>query len=125
MNRTRLTRNTARTLIAMGLMAILSACAPEPTPTAAPGQKFTIETGEILITVKGDPALFEKHGGELLERITSVDPKLIKPGVGLWVEPEGAGEERPPLLLVGRVVAVEPVAGGYLAPAAAINPPKE
>lgn len=124
MERIRITRSYARTIIATGLMALLAACS-DNAPAEVATDKFTIETGRVMLTVKGDPKLFERHGGQILDRIDSVDPALIKPGIGLWVEQEPVDGLRPPLLLIGRVVAVEHTAGGYLAPAAPATHPTE
>lgn len=92
----------------------LSACSPPEEPARA--DSFTIETDRLTIRVAGDQAEFERHGAQILTRIDTVDPALIKPGIGLWAEPDddkpylpGA----PKLVLVGRVVAVEPRSGGY------------
>ena len=42
-----------------------------------------------------------------MSRIDTVDPALIKPGIGVWAQ------GRHDLVRVGTVVAVEPRTGGY------------
>lgn len=105
-----------RTAIAAAAL-LLAACsathAPEPAQTA---EAFQIETETLLIQVQGDPRAFERYAAQVLTRIDTVDPALIRPGIGLWAAPD---DEQPwlpgsqKLVLVGRVVAVEPRAGGY------------
>lgn len=92
----------------------LSACSPAEEPARA--DSFTIETDRMTIRVTGDQAEFERHGAQILTRIDTVDPALIKPGIGLWAEPDDDKPYlpgTPKLVLVGRVVAVEPRSGGY------------
>lgn len=102
-------RITIAILLALGL----TACEPPPE---AGRDRFNIETAALTIHVEGDEDAMQAHAGQLLARIDAVDPALIKPGIGLWVEPEDAMPYlpgRPKLVLVGRVVAVEPRSGGY------------
>ena len=85
---------------ALAIALLLTACAPHAHPDDRNG--YIIETPTQDIHVAGDPELFEQHAAEILGRIDNVDPLLIQPGVGLWVE-----ETDPPgMLLVGRVVSV-------------------
>lgn len=103
-----------RIAITIALALGLAACAPEEKPARA--DAFTIETDRLTIRVEGDPSAFEHHAAQILMRIDTVEPSLIKPGIGLWAEPEDTAPHlpgRPKLVLVGRVVAVEPRQGGY------------
>lgn len=107
--------NAVAVSIAITLAQLLAACSPHPEPARA--ETFTIETDRLAIRVEGDPAAFEQHAPQILTRIDAVDPALIRPGIGIWADPEKSGEEwepdRPVLVLIGRVVAVEPRVGGY------------
>ncbi len=102
-----------RIAITIALVLGLAAC----DPPADPGHdRFTIETAHQQIRVEGSESAFQQHGAQILARIDAVDPALIRPGIGLWAEPEDTAPHlpgRPKLVLVGRVVAVEPRAGGY------------
>lgn len=80
-------------------------------PTQAFKDTFTIQAETISIRVNGDRALFEKHAGQILTRIDSIDPALIRPGVRIWAESE-QGAIWPPenegLVLIGHVAEVTP-----------------
>lgn len=83
----------------------LSACSPPAMLERT--DPFTIETDRLTIRVEGDPSAYERHAAQILTRIDTVDPALIRPGIGVWAE----GDRE--LVLIGRVVAVEPRPGGY------------
>jgi len=103
-----------RIAITAALVLLLSACNPPEAPARA--DAFVIETDQLRISVAGDPAEFEQHAGQILMRIESVDPALIKPGIGLWAEPDDDTPwlpGTPKLKRIGTVVAVEARAGGY------------
>lgn len=106
-----------RTAITAALALLLSACNPPDAPTPARADAFTIETERLTIRVDGDPQAFELHAGQILTRIDTVDPQLIRPGIGIWAV-EGIDEGLTPvndshLVRIGTVVAVEPRGGGY------------
>lgn len=103
-----------RIAITAALALLLSACNPPDAPARA--DAFTIETERLTIRVEGDPQAFEHHAGQILTRIDTVDPALIRPGIGLWAEPDDDKPwlpGTPKLVRVGTVIAVEPRAGGY------------
>lgn len=103
-----------RHLLLLAVLLATTAC--NPPEKLASAEPFIIETEQLRIRVEGDRAAFERSAGQILTRIDTVDPALIRPGIGLWAEPEDTAPHlpgRPKLVLVGRVVAVEPRAGGY------------
>lgn len=106
-----------RIAIAIATLAALAAC--QPSPSSARHEPFTITTDRMTISAEGDPQAFRRHSAQILMRIDSVDPALIRPGIGLWAE-AGDGEAHEPgqpgLVLIGRVVAVSPRIGGYWPP---------
>lgn len=104
---------TAIIAIALTLAACSAPPPQEPAPSAA---AFLIETEALLIRVEGDPRTFEQHADQVLTRIDAIDPALIRPGIGLWAQPDDEQPwlpGTPKLVRVGHVVAVEPRAGGY------------
>lgn len=62
---------------------------------------FTIRTPELEIAVVGDRALMEEWAPEVMMRIEAVDPALIRPGIGLWVQPTQSDP-----ILIGHVADV-------------------
>lgn len=103
-----------RITIATTLALLLGACSPPDAPARA--EAFTIETGQLAIRVEGDPAAFEQHAAQILTRIDTVDPALIRPGIGVWAEP--ADDKpwlpgTPKLVRIGTVIAVEPRTGAH------------
>ncbi len=103
-----------RHLLLLAVLLATAACSPPDAPARA--DTFVIETDRIAIRVAGDPEAFEQHAGQILTRIETVDPALIRPGIGVWAEPQ---DDRPwlpgtpKLVRIGTVVAVEPRGGGY------------
>lgn len=98
------------------LAAILALAVLLPPERTEANDQFVIEAAGMSIRVKGDPEAFERHAGQILTRIETIDPSLIRPGIGLWAEPEDTKPYlpgKPQLVLVGRVVAVERSPGGY------------
>ncbi len=108
-------RRTMRLLLILLAAAVVAACSPPAAPERA--EAFTIETPALTIRVKGDPRAYELHAGQILTRIDTVDPALIRPGIGIWavegLEEDGIPPESSHLVRIGTVVAVEPRAGGY------------
>lgn len=104
-----------RHLFLLAVLLTTAACSPPEAPARA--DAFTIETDRLTIRVEGDPQAFELHAGQILTRIDTVDPQLIRPGIGIWAV-EGIDEGLTPvgdshLVRIGTVIAVEPRAGGY------------
>lgn len=102
--------------IAITIALVLGLAACSPPEELASTSSYKIETDELTISVAGDPAEFERHAPEIMLRIETVDPRVIRPGIGLWATPEDTAPHlpgTPKLVLVGRVVAVEPRQGGY------------
>lgn len=108
-----------RIAITIALVLGLAACNPpeQPAPEPQPAHdRFVIETTTLIIQVEGDQAAIDQHGPQLLTRIEAVDPLLIRPGIGLWIEPEDEAPHlpgSPKLKRVGTVLAVERRVGGY------------
>ena len=97
-----------RIAIAAALAIALSACAP-PDPPAG-HDRFTIESRTLRIHVEGNEAAMERNAAQIMSRIDLIDPDLIRPGIGLWVDDNGSAPEpfgEPHYELVGRVVSVE------------------
>lgn len=104
-----------RIAITIALVLGLAACSPPEEPAPA-HDRFVIETTTLIIQVEGDQAAIDQHGPRLLTRIEAVDPLLIRPGIGLWIEPEDETPHlpgTPKLKRVGTVIAVERRVGGY------------
>lgn len=105
---------TIATTIALALA--LTGCNPPEAEPETAHERFTLETTTLIIQVEGDKAAIDQHGPQLLTRIEAVDPLLIRPGIGLWVEPEDTAPHlpgTPKLQRVGTVLAVERRVGGY------------
>lgn len=103
-----------RHLLLLAVLLATAACSPPDAPARA--EAFTIETDRLTIRVEGDHQAFEHHAGQILTRIDTVDPALIRPGIGLWAEPDDDKPwlpGTPKLVRVGTVISVEPRAGGY------------
>lgn len=103
-----MSRAVAALLVAAFVAAAVAGCdGPDPDPGH---DRFTIETDKLRIHVEGSIPAMERNAGQIMTRLDLIDPALIRPGVGLWVDdspstPEPPGE--PSYELVGRVVSVE------------------
>ena len=90
-------------VLGVGAMAVWSEKQLYDVTAAAGHDRFAIETPELRIEVEGSRAAMDEHSPEILGRIESVDPDLIRPGIALWASPRGDDP-----VLIGHVVSVEP-----------------
>ena len=93
---------TATALLAAGGMAVVANLQYDDTQPAG-HDLFAIETPTQRIEVEGSQAAMDEHSPEILGRIESVDPSMIRPGIALWAAPRGDDP-----VLIGHVVSVEP-----------------
>jgi hypothetical protein len=85
--------------------------------------RLTIDTQGVRIHALGNAAALEQHGAYLLERLSQVDPAILRPGMGLWVAPHGDKPED--LVLVGRITSTEPITPAGAHSATPGDTPKE
>lgn len=94
-----------RILLAAALAIACSGCWPtayDDTQRAGT-DRFKIETLDLAIEVEGSAKAMDENAPEILFRLESVDPALIRPGIGLWAAPRGDDP-----VLIGHVVSVKP-----------------
>lgn len=88
---------------ALGMAVWVSASLPHDDTQPAGTDRFTIDTPALHISVEGSRAAMDANAPEIITRLESVDPALIRPGIGLWAAPRGDDP-----VLIGHVVSVEP-----------------
>ena len=88
---------------ALGMAVWTNAALPYDDTQPAGHDRFAIDTPALHIEVKGNRAAMDANAPEILMRLESVDPDLIRPGIGLWAAPRGDDP-----VLIGHVVSVEP-----------------
>lgn len=92
-------------LLAFTALLALTGClrpgAYEETKPAGT-DRFTIQTPSQTIQVEGSLEAMEGNAAEIIMRLESVDPAMIRPGIALWAAPRGGDP-----VLIGRVVDVQ------------------